>query len=103
LSAIHRAKHSGEEHMKSELWVFNDPPNVAAIASKGVLCGRDWIDDEDGAWQFHGSQSSRQEGDALVVSLQNIVDVGRYDSRLGRSSGRMPRLANRRPARIFRA
>jgi hypothetical protein len=46
LSAIHRAKHSGNEHMKSELWVFNDPPNVAAIASKGVLCGRDWIDDE---------------------------------------------------------
>jgi hypothetical protein len=58
--------------MKSELWVFNDPPNVAAIASKGVLCGRY---DEDGAWGFHGSQSSRQEGDALVVSLQNIVEL----------------------------
>jgi len=61
--------------MKSELWVFNDPPNVAAIASKGVLCGRGWIDDEDSAWQFHGSQSGRQEGDALVVSLQNIVEL----------------------------
>jgi hypothetical protein len=33
------------------------------------------IDDEDGAWQFHGSQSSRQEGDARVVSLQNIVEL----------------------------
>lgn len=51
------------------------PPNAAAIASKGVLCGRDWIDDEDGTWQFHGSQSSRQEGDALVASLQNIVEL----------------------------
>lgn len=61
--------------MKSEPGVFNDPPNVAAIASKGVLCGRDWIDDEDSAWQFHGSPSSRQEGDALVVSLQNIVEL----------------------------
>ncbi|MEZ0606760.1 hypothetical protein ACAX43_32330 [Paraburkholderia sp. IW21] len=39
--------------MKSDLWFFNDPPNVAAIASKDVLCGRDWIDDEDGARQFH--------------------------------------------------
>ena len=74
-SEMHRAKHSGDEHVKSELWVFNDPPNVAAIASKGVLCGRDWIDDQDGAWQLHGSQSSRQEGDALVVSLQNIVEL----------------------------
>jgi len=33
-STTHRAKHSGDEHMKSELGVFNDPPNVAAIASK---------------------------------------------------------------------
>jgi hypothetical protein len=61
--------------MRSELWVFNDPPNVAPIASKGVLCGRDWIDDEDGAWQFHGSQAGRQEADALVASLQNIVEL----------------------------
>ena len=71
-STTHRAKHSGDEHMKSEPG-FNDPPNVAAVASKRVLCGRGWIDAEDSAWQFHGSQCSRQEGDALVASLENIV------------------------------
>jgi hypothetical protein len=61
--------------MKSELWVFADPPNVAVIATKSIAYEQDWIalvshDYEDGAWQFHGSQSNpMREKDALVASL----------------------------------
>jgi hypothetical protein len=67
--------------MKGEMWAFGDPPNVAVIVTKSVVYEQDWIafvshDYEDGAWQFHGSQSNpMQENDALVASLQSIVQL----------------------------
>ncbi|RKR38352.1 hypothetical protein [Paraburkholderia sp. BL17N1] len=67
--------------MKNEMWVFNDPPNVAVIANRSVVFEQDWIayvshDNEDGGWQFHGSRSGQmQEGDAVAASLLNIVEL----------------------------
>jgi hypothetical protein len=59
---------------------FSDPSNVAVIASRRVVFAGDWIsyvshDAEDGAWQFHGSEpEATQESDAVVVSLQSILE-----------------------------
>ncbi|MFM0236074.1 hypothetical protein [Paraburkholderia sediminicola] len=63
------------------MWAFNDPPNVAVIANRSIVFEHDWIayvsrDNEDGAWQFHGSGSGpMQESDAVVTSLKNIVEL----------------------------
>lgn len=60
-------------------WQFSDPPNVAVVASQKIVLSGGWIayvshDSDDGAWQFHTSQSeSVSEEDAMVVSLQSIV------------------------------
>ncbi|WP_027818886.1 hypothetical protein [Paraburkholderia bannensis] len=67
--------------MKGEMGTFGDPPNVAVIVTRSVVYEQDWIafvshDYEDGAWQFHGSQSNpMQETDALVASSQSIVQL----------------------------
>lgn len=67
--------------MKSDMWVFDDPPNVAVIAARSVVFEHDWIayvshDPEDGAWQFRGSRTLQmQESDAVVVSLRSIVEL----------------------------
>ena len=60
-------------------WKFPDPPNVAAITTRKVVSGEDWIayvshDEDDGAWQFHGcSGGAASEADAALVSLRKIV------------------------------
>ena len=61
-------------------WLFADPPNVAAITTREVLSGTERIcyvthDSDDGAWQFHGDNTSTSEDDAAVVALRTIVDL----------------------------
>lgn len=67
--------------MSKSTWLFSDPPNVAVIAHRKIVQNGEWIayvshDADDGAWQFHIQQSDPvQEGDAVLVSLRNIVDI----------------------------
>jgi hypothetical protein len=66
--------------MSKDKWMFSDPPNVAVIANRKIISGQDWIayvshDEDDGAWQFHTADAEVSEGDAVVVSLQNIVNI----------------------------
>lgn len=62
-------------------WRFKDPPNVAVIANRKIVDGRDWIayvshDSADGGWQFHNNDTAPvEETDAAVVSLRNIVQL----------------------------
>ena len=58
-------------------WPFEDPPNVAAITTRGVIEGEEWIalvthDDDDGSWQFHGPNGANVD-DARVVALHRIL------------------------------
>jgi hypothetical protein len=60
-----------------EQWKFQDPPNVAVIASRKIVHGGDWIahvshDASDGGWQFH-NEEPLNEDNAAMVSLRNIV------------------------------
>lgn len=57
-------------------WKFPDPPNVAAITTRNILMGRDWIafvfhDEDDGGWQFHGPDGFAMD-DAAVVGLGEV-------------------------------
>ena len=60
-------------------WPFpDDPPNVAVITTRGVIEGTDWIalaslDEEDGDWQFIGSEGPRED-QAMVVSLRSVFE-----------------------------
>lgn len=50
---------------------------MAVIAVKQVMSGADWIqyvfhDEEDGGWQFHGTEEA-EERDIMMVSLQSVV------------------------------
>ena len=62
-------------------WPFSDPPNVAVIVNRKIICRGDWIanvshDSDDGAWQFHLNRGDElSENDAMVVSLKEIVDL----------------------------
>ena len=59
-------------------WPFSDdPPNVAVIATRGIMDGSDWIalaslDEEDGAWQFIGSDGPRDD-QAMMVALHRVL------------------------------
>ena len=58
-------------------WPFSDdPPNVAVITTRGIMDGTDWIalvsiDEDDGDWQFIGSEGP-QEDQAMVVALRSV-------------------------------
>ena len=59
-------------------WPFEDPPNVAAIATRAVMEGEEWIalvthDDDDGSWQFHGQSREPDVDDARVVALHRVL------------------------------
>ena len=61
----------------STIWKFKDAPDVGVIAVKQVMSGADWIqyvfhDEEDGVWQFHGTEEAN-ERDIMLVSLQAVV------------------------------
>jgi len=60
-------------------WLFLDPPSVAVITTKEIVAGPAWIayvthDEDDGAWQFFGLSGPGTKEDAMVVSLQSIVE-----------------------------
>ncbi|NML35491.1 hypothetical protein [Paraburkholderia antibiotica] len=67
--------------MTSSKWAFADPPNVAVIANRKIVYAHEWIayvshDSDDGAWQFHTNDPEPpMESDAVVVSLQSIVNL----------------------------
>ena len=57
---------------------FDDSPNVAVITTRGIIDGGDWIalvslDEEDGDWQFIGSEGARED-QAMVVALRSIFE-----------------------------
>ncbi len=60
-------------------WVFDDPPDVAVIATRAIIEDGGWIarvshDAEDGAWQFHDcAVGAPRETEARVVSLRSVV------------------------------
>lgn len=59
-------------------WPFGDPPNVATITARQVVESAAPIllvarDAEDGGWQFL-TGGPFQVADAMVVSLQSMVD-----------------------------
>jgi hypothetical protein len=62
-------------------WPFKDPPNVAVIANRKIVDGRDWIayvshDLADGGWQFHNKEAAPAKvSDAAVVGLREIVQL----------------------------
>ncbi|MGQ0533474.1 MAG: hypothetical protein ACT4OF_12400 [Caulobacteraceae bacterium] len=58
-------------------WRFSDPQNVAVFVTSRIIQGAAAItyfghDSDDGAWQFHDSNS---QGDPKVVSLKQVVDL----------------------------
>ena len=67
--------------MNKTVWKFIEPPNMAVIANRKIITSGAWIayvshDSDDGAWQFHISSSdSVNENDAVLVSLQEIVNI----------------------------
>lgn len=67
--------------MDNTVWRFAEPPNMAVIANRKIISSGEWIayvshDSDDGAWQFHViSSDSVNENDAVLVSLQEIVNI----------------------------
>jgi hypothetical protein len=62
-------------------WTFDDPHNLAVISNRKVIFGGEWIalvshDEDDGGWQFLSHEISPfREGDAVIVSLQKILQI----------------------------
>jgi len=60
-------------------WPFDDPPNLAVIATRPVMSGESWIasvyhDDDDGGWQFHGVETVGVD-EAKVVGLKRVFEL----------------------------
>ncbi|MCY7323661.1 MAG: hypothetical protein LH660_18110 [Phormidesmis sp. CAN_BIN36] len=65
-------------------WLFNDPPNVAALTTHQVLEDKTIFyvsHEEDGAWQFHTGEII-DESNAKVVALKRIVELDRSTMQL---------------------
>jgi hypothetical protein len=59
-------------------WPFDEPQILAVISNRKVIFGGEWIalvaHDEDGGWQFLSHETSPlKEGDAVIVSLREIL------------------------------
>ena len=56
---------------------FND--NLAVITTRFVVCEHSFIStvvhDDDGVWQFLGSESPLKEEDAMIVGLGEILEI----------------------------
>ncbi len=66
--------------MSDPNWPFSDPPNVAVFTDRRIINGATWIyyvshDEDDRAWQFHGSDGFADEENAAVVALKNMVKL----------------------------
>lgn len=62
-----------------ENWLFKEQPNVAVITTKSILNKSSdilqvWHDEDDGVWQFLDG-SDVDEGDTLIISLKEIVEL----------------------------
>jgi hypothetical protein len=60
-------------------WKFQDPPNVAVLATRSVLDG-DWVHSvfhhvDDGAWEFHAMGEVNPDTNMCVVSLATVVEL----------------------------
>lgn len=61
-------------------WLFSDAPNVAVITTKNVLSKEMDItyvfhDGDDGMWQFLDASEEITENDAVIVGLQEIINL----------------------------
>jgi hypothetical protein len=59
-------------------WKFNDAENTAAITIRKIMNGEEPVlhvthDEDDGAWQFLGEETPKQE-DAVIVHLKHFID-----------------------------
>ena len=60
-------------------WKFEDPQNTAVITTRRILSKKNgilevWHDADDGMWQFLDGNEIH-EGDAVIVSLKEIVTI----------------------------
>lgn len=60
-------------------WNYSDQPNMAVITSRKIIAGHDWIayvfhDEDDGGWQFLGSEGFTEK-DAVVVVLREVWEL----------------------------
>lgn len=59
-------------------WKFEDPQNTAVITTRRILSKNGilevWHDADDGMWQFLDGNEIH-EGDAVIVSLKEIVTI----------------------------
>jgi hypothetical protein len=65
--------------IESTDWPFADPKNVAVFTTTHVLRRGQPIlyvshDEEDGAWQFHTGAEQLSADDAMIVSLEEMVE-----------------------------
>ena len=61
-------------------WLFNDDPNVAVISTQSIVSRkmditRVFHDGDDGMWQFLDSSEDITENDAVIVALNEIVNL----------------------------
>jgi hypothetical protein len=61
-------------------WPFADPKNVAVFTSTQIMRHGQPIlyvthDEEDGAWQFHAGAPSVPTADAMIVALEEVVNL----------------------------
>lgn len=69
-----------EVSSQQAVWPFEDPPNTAVFCSVRILDEGEWIhrvahDENDGAWQFHPSESIATLNEVAVTSLRRIVEL----------------------------
>lgn len=67
--------------MATDIWPFEDKPNVMVITLRGIVNNNIpilsvWHDKEDGMWQFLDSLDVKME-DAVIVALEEIVEMDR--------------------------
>ncbi|MDQ0193244.1 immunity protein Imm33 domain-containing protein [Paenibacillus wynnii] len=60
-------------------WLFEDPENLAVFTTKEILERVKPIryvshDEEDGAWQFHTGEQTKEE-DARIISLKEATKI----------------------------
>lgn len=56
---------------------FEDDPSTTVFTTRQVMIGNSPIvyvvHDEDGDWQFFGPEENIQDGDVMIISLQQVV------------------------------
>lgn len=65
---------------KRKKWPFDDPPNVATISLRDIMERRAPIllvshDADDGMWQFLDGRDNPDPEDAVILSLDCVLDL----------------------------